>query len=187
MSPNVLYPFSYACVIKSSQSVSPFSLLPYIQHSFLHAQSYLKDSQTQTKNKPQKVKRILVRAQTVMSMSPEGYNQGTGTLRTSGWGSEFNRGWKTNSKPRAKQTQHGGEYKAPETFDKCLLKGSLKMDLCQLVRPKVNYLWPATYFSHNSLCTAEAVIHIFVNREQSGLKCAWSSPQVCAAFQDGRG
>lgn len=79
------------------------------------------------------------------------------------------------------------EDKAPETFDKCLLNGSLKMDLCQLVRPKVNYLWPATSFSHNSLCIDKAYIHVFVNRAQSGLKCAWSSPQVCAAFQDERG
>lgn len=136
MSPNVLYPFSSACVIKSSQSVSPFSLLPSIPRSFLHAQSYLQDSQTQTKNKPLKVKRILVRAQTVMSMSPEGHNRGTGTLRTSGRGSEFNRGWKTNPKPRAKQTQHGERVQSTRDVWQMPLEWVIKNGFMSTSAPK---------------------------------------------------
>lgn len=47
-----------------------------------HSDSYPKDAGTQTKNEEQKVKRILMRAQTVMSKSPEGHDGGTGSLRT---------------------------------------------------------------------------------------------------------
>lgn len=185
MSPNVLYPFSYACVIKSSQSVSPFSLLPSI-HSFTLRVTYkiLRHKQ-KTRHKRSRgywweprqwcqwALKVTTRAQEPSGPQDEAQNS-----------TEV--GKQIQSLERNKPNMER-EDKAPETFDKCLLNGSLKMDLCQLVRPKVNYLWPATSFSHNSLCIDKAVIHVFVNRAQSGLKCAWSSPQVCAAFQDERG
>lgn len=92
----------------------------------------LTDTQTKTKHKTLEVKRILLRAQTVMSKSPKGHNPGAGT-----WGP---RDEAQNSAEDGKQirslgpklNQHGGDYKVEEAFDKCLLNGPLKMDLCQL-------------------------------------------------------
>lgn len=91
----------------------------------------LRDTQTKTKHKTLEVKRILLRAQTVMSKSPKGHNPGGGT---SGPRDEAQNSAEDGKQIRSlglKLNQHGGDYKVEGTFDKCPLNGPLKMDLCE--------------------------------------------------------
>lgn len=95
----------------------------------------LRDTQTKTKHKTLEVKRILLRAQTVMSKSPKGHNPGAGT---SGPRDEAQNSAEDGKQIRSlgpKLNQRGGDYKAEETSDKCLLNRPLKMDSCEPCAP----------------------------------------------------
>lgn len=127
-SPNVLQAYSYVCVIESSQSVSIVWVYPTsipLRSEIPHLNS---DTNKETSQK--KVKRILVRAQTVMSAKRSQPQQ----QEPSGPQDEAQ-----NSTEGGKQIQRperNKHDKATETYDKCLLDGSLKLDLCQLLCPK---------------------------------------------------
>lgn len=94
-------------------------------HSFMLRYT---DTQTQTKKTSQKkVKGILVSAQTVMSASPEGHNPSNRNPQ------DLRMRLRTEGGKQIQCLERNKHDKAPETSDKRLLDGSLKLDLCQLV------------------------------------------------------
>lgn len=84
----------------------------------------------QKKTSQKKVKRILVSAQTVMSASPEGHNPSNRNPQ------DLRLRLRTEGGKQIQCLERNKHDKAPETSDKRLLDGSLKLDLCQLVCPK---------------------------------------------------
>lgn len=72
----------------------------------------------------------------------KGHNPGTGTSGPQDEAQDSAEDRKQiHRAPGAKQSQHSGDYKVEEASDKCLLNGSLRMDLCDACAPNRSITW----------------------------------------------